>query len=398
MKTLSELHIELRSILSRNPKFKASLLDFYLKSLYQEYISSIQATKGRKFCITGENIDSIKNQLKKIILITDTIVFHTTDFDPKPTLDAFPFPGGFSSDLVRIMTAAEEGNKTFIPNVSELLQLIGIAVTDEKLEHIHDTILGYDVDNPQNSYHRNQFTLSSTRLADINGVEQPVLVGLTERYSEKLYDFIFDEADYLFSNGNLVFSPYLRTSINGKNILHNLLKAGAINTNLSVIDSNFSNSSIQMDILNNIDIPYIENVPFKVLSEILKDEGEALSSFRKLFIRTIEDIQDSDDKESIKTKLKYIKRNLFEDELDKVEQLCKKVSKMKTLSSLGAVVTTAVIGISAYFGLDIASIIMAGGGTGLTTANELYKHYVDRQEMKNNPMYLLWKIKSKNNF
>jgi len=68
---------------------------------------------------------------------------------------------------------------------------------------------------------------------------------------------------------------------------------------------------------------------------------------------------------------------------------------MKTLSSFGAVVTTAVIGISAYFGLDIASIIMAGGGTGLATANELYKHYIDSQELKSNPMYLLWKIKSK---
>src|SRR3972149_177517 len=392
MKSLSELHINLKAILSSHPDFKESLLDFYLKSLYEQYIDSIKATQGRKFCITGMNTDDIKKQLKKIILISDTIVFHTTDYNHKPTLDAFPFPSGFNSDLIRIMTLAEEGGKDFIPNAAEVLSAIGMATSDKNLELLYDTILGYDVDNPKNSYRRNQYTLSSSRLADANGVERPVLVGLTERYSKTLYDFIFDEADYLFTNGNLVFSPYIRTSSNGKNILHNILKAGAINTNLSVMDSKYSITSAQIDILNNIDIPYIENVPFKVLCDIIKDEGEALSSFRKLFIRTIEDIQDLDDKESIKKEIKYIKRNLFEDELEKVEQVCKKVSKMKTLSSFGAVVTTAVIGISAYFGLDIASIIMAGGGTGLATANELYKHYIDSQELKSNPMYLLWKI------
>ncbi len=397
MTTLRELHTNLKEIVSRNPDFQNSLLDFYLKSQYEKYISTIQSKNGRNLCITSSNTQTLKDQLKKIVLIADTIVFNTTDFVKNPTLDAFPFPGGFDSDLVRVMYATEKETKhSFIPNAAELLSFIGMAITDKTLEPIHDSILGYDIDNPQNSYKRNQFYLSSTKQKDIHGIERPILVGLTERYNDSIYQFIFNEADYLFKNGNLVFTPYLRTSSNDNNTLHNVLKAGTLNSDLSVFDSSFSESSIQMNILENIDIPYIENVSIQTLSKIIKDEGDALASFRKQFHRAVEDLKELKDHESIKKELKYIKRNLFEDELDKVELLCKKVIKMKTLSAVGAVVTTGIIGISAYFGLDIASIVMATGGTGLATANELYRHYSDNQELKKNPMYLLWKIKSKN--
>lgn len=396
MNQLSDLHKSLKEIISDNPDFQASLLDFYLKSNYEKYISSIKSRVGRSLCITGSNTQTIKDQLKKVIFISDTVIFHTTEYEKHPTLDAFPFPGGFNSDLVRVMTLTnQETKKTQLPNAAELLQVIGLTLSDDQLEPIHDTILGYDFDNPRNNYKINQFYLSTSRKSDSKGNERPILVGLTEKYNDSLYRFIFKEADFLFSNGNLIFSPYLRTSSKESHTFQNMLKAAEINSDLSVFNSDFSNTTIGMDILENIKIPYIENVSISVLSEIMKDEGEALTSFRKEFHRAIEDLRDLRDAESIKREIRNIKRSLFEDELDKVEQLCKKVAKMKTLSTMGAVVTSGIIGISAYFGLDIASIILAGGGTGIATANEYYRHYTDKQDLKNNPMYLLWKIKSK---
>lgn len=396
MNQLSDLHKTLKEIISDNPDFQTSLLDFYLKSNYDKYISSIKSRKGRSLCITGSNTQTIKEQLKKIVLISDTVVFHTAEYDKHPTLDAFPFPGGFNSDLVRVMTLTDqETKKTQLPNAAELLQVIGLTLSDDQLEPIHDTILGYDFDNPRNHYKINQYYLSTSRKSDIKGNERPILVGLTEKYSDSLYQFIFQEADFLFSNGNLIFSPYLRTSTKESYTLQNMIKAGEINSDLSVFNSDFADTAIGMDILENIPIPYIENVSISVLSEIMKDEGEALAVFRKEFHRAIEDLRELKDADSIKREIRNIKRNLLEDELDKVEQLCKKVVKMKTLSATGAVLTTGIIGVSAYFGLDIASIILAGGGTGIATANEYYRHYTDKQELKRNPMYLLWKIKSK---
>lgn len=396
MISLTELHTKLKKIVLKNPDFKYSLFDFYLKSQYEQYVSAIQSKNGRKFCISCPNIEYLKNQINKIILLSDTVVFTTTDFDKKPTLDVFPFPRGFNTDLIRIMTASEEGTeKSFIPNVEDMLNIIGLTISDEKLEFLHNSILGYDVDNPKNSYQRNQFYLSASIHKDKNGNEQPMLVGLTEKYSDSLYQFIFKDADTLFTDGNIVFSPFLRTSGNINNTMYNVLKAGALNTNFFVFDSRFSENPCKIDILENIAIPYIENVSIQTLSKIIKDEGESLASFRNKFQRVIEDIQDQEDSEKIKREMKHLKRDLFEDELEEVEKLCKKVIKMKTLSSVGAVVTTGIISVSAYFGLDIASIIMAAGTTGYATANELYNHYLVTQELKKNPMYFIWKIKSK---
>jgi hypothetical protein len=396
MKNLHDLHKTLIEIISVHPEYKEGLTDFFIKSQYESYLNNIKEKEGRKLFITGRNVQEIKNQLKKLILISDTIVFNTSDFFTKPTLDFVPFPKGFDSNLIRVIELTEtESGKSFIPDAKTIVDAIGILLMDEKLKDHHNTLLGYDNENPNNSYSINNFMLSSSIISDKFNNEVPILVGLTERYSSDLYKLLLEDAEYLFSNGNIVFSPYIRTSSKAEHTLQNIIKADSLNLNYSLYNKDFLSDSIEIDILKNINIPYIENVPIELLSEIIKDEGQALKSFRKQFSRTMEDLQVLDNVDDINRELKYIKRNLFEDELDKVEQLCKKMTKMKTLSSIGAVVTTGVIGLSAYLGLDISGILMAGGGTGLTTANELYKLQNEKQELINSPMYLLWKIKSK---
>lgn len=394
MNKLKTLNKGLLKTTNAFPKDSWSILDFYYKSNYDDYTTAIKNADGRKITVMGNSIKDISTQLKKLLLISDTIIFNVNNYDDKPSPAFFPFPQGFDSNILQIVTVEDaDGSNQIIPNLTQLMQVWSAFNSDKKLSE-RTTLLGFDFNNPDLSWQRNPFTLTSHIIKDKFGTEYPLILGFCYKYDQSTYDFLFNEGKDLLDDGNIVFAPFIRSPQNNSDIERQLFKAGVIDTSLFIEDNQIKNLNGELHLLSDLNVPYIENVSLKLLSQIIKDEGQSLKEFRKIVNRAIEDIQTLKDREQIVKEIRYLKRNLFEDEFEKVGQLCKKVTKMKSLSAVGAVVTTGVISISSYYGLDIASIILAGGGTATVAANELYRAYEEKNDIRKNPTYFLWKVKN----
>jgi hypothetical protein len=127
----------------------------------------------------------------------------------------------------------------------------------------------------------------------------------------------------------------------------------------------------------------------------LEDEGESLTAFRRHIDRALEDIEDSTEPLEAERIITRFKRDVLEDELDRVRQVLGKVSRMNALTRIGAYVGTAALSIGGIMGLGLPGIVVGAGGIATVTLAELYKNYEEKRNVRHSPMHFVWRIESK---
>jgi len=206
---------------------------------------------------------------------------------------------------------------------------------------------------------------------------------------------MLEETKTLLSNGQLVFAPFVRLTKGSPFIDEGVLKAGLFHAVLTVQDSLIRNQTGNLHPLAQLEIPYLEQVPLSLLAKILEDEGESLTAFRRHIDRAMEDIKDSTGPVEAERTITRFKRDLLEDELERVRQVLGKVSRMNALTRIGAYVSTAVLSLGGIMGLELPGIVVGAGSIATVTLAELYKNYEVKRNVRHSPMYFIWRIESK---
>jgi len=141
-----------------------------------------------------------------------------------------------------------------------------------------------------------------------------------------------------------------------------------------------------------LEVPYLENVPLDLLAEVMRDESGSLRAFRRVVDRAIEDALALADPSAIEKEMKRLKRDFFEDELDRVLQVCKKISRMEVFTAVGAGVASVGLSIAGVIGVPLPALILAAATGVRTTVAEMVKIYEEDREIRQSPMCWVWAL------
>jgi hypothetical protein len=140
--------------------------------------------------------------------------------------------------------------------------------------------------------------------------------------------------------------------------------------------------------LASVMIPFIEGMSFVQLAEIIEGEEDCLAEFRSSIKKLLAEVQAEPNQSN------DIVNDIVRPATDKIERRFKAITKIRTVKTAGAILSTAALGLVAYtstgFLASIASMLGAGG-LGLI-AKEQADYLQEKAELKELPFYLLWRL------
>jgi len=176
---------------------------------------------------------------------------------------------------------------------------------------------------------------------------------------------------------------YIASNLNSTYLCDNDFTSKLITKNFEVKESieTFTANKIV-----NFDLPFLENIDIGKLMSIRELDADVFTNFRLELEKHFRELRTLSDPQIIKQKTENIFHELNDVQVQKINQKIKHINKQIAVNSLVA------IG-------GLAGGFQTGGFSLLATAIALgkgYKDYTDfKEKAKDNPSYLLWKIKKK---
>lgn len=200
------------------------------------------------------------------------------------------------------------------------------------------------------------------------------------------------------------FNAWVTQSINStsKHFFDKVFKENFISSNLNstyLCDNDFTGKLISQNYnlketiqtetatrLINFDLPFLENIDIEKLMTVREMESDVFTNFRIELEKHFRELRLLSDPKIIKQKTENIFHELNEVQVQKIKQKIDYINKQVFVNSS--------VGIG-----GLAGGFFTGGFSLLATALALgkgYKDYVDyKEKVKENPSYLLWKIRKK---
>jgi hypothetical protein len=390
--SLPALAAELFGLLNSFPPARAELFDFHFKSCVEDYVAAIQTTPGRKVLITADHHQHLASSIRRLLLMTDVMVISSADATARSGLSFFPISDNVASPVLGLQTVMDEGCKDRPISPAEVAYTTGLLAELAKERNTPASILGVPWDAQETGWRRTMFTRTSEPFKNAKGEACHIAAGIIHGGEVGLYDWLEQEARALLLSGRAVFAPFVFAAPSATDVDEDALKAALLQSTLVVGTQAITTPTGTVHPLTHLAIPYLEDVPLPLLAEILADEGESLRAFRRHVDRAVEDIGRSADPAEIERQVLRIRRDLFEDELDRVKQTCERLTRMRALARIGAYVGTTALSLAAVVGLSPPSIIC--GATGLATATiaELYRNFEEVRNVRRSPMHFVWQL------
>lgn len=150
-----------------------------------------------------------------------------------------------------------------------------------------------------------------------------------------------------------------------------------------------------------IDIPFIIGVPFNKFYKLLKSMDKEVLQFRSATKETISTIRQeiqSVDPEKAKQIASRIRNDIMRPKIANIEQCYQSILKSSFTSIAAAAIATVPLILSAFYQPSIPAYAAVLGTGGLLGMLKKYSEYQEKTDaLKQNPYYILWKIKHINN-
>jgi hypothetical protein len=393
MSNLQDLNRELFSLVDSFPRARWELMDYHFKSNLDGYLDVIQRAEGRKTLVFAETDADMLAAIRRLMLISDTIVFNVNTYLDKPVVSIFPIPDKDKSPVLGLTPVLDPGTGSYrVPRPVEVVSMLSMVDALAQKTDRKDTVLGYEWGRPDSAWQRSNFTRTSEPFRNERGEKCHIAVGLGYEYQSSTYDWLLGEARGALEGGHLAFAPFLRATPGTDAIDEQVQKAHLVQSILAVQGRTIRVSSGSVHPLTQLQVPYLENVPLDLLTRVLRDEGESLAAFRRVVDRALEDTSALADPSAIEKEMRRLKRDLFEDELDRVRRVCEKISRMEVFTAVGACVASVALSVAGVMGVGVPALVLAGA-TGLrTTVAEMVKLYEEEREIRQSPVYWTWAI------
>ena len=97
------LNRSMYKLISSFPKAHGELVDFHFKSEFENYLSAIQSVSGQTLFVSASNADEIMSAIRRLILVSDLIVFNVHSYIGTGKICFFPIPDTTRSPVLGMM-------------------------------------------------------------------------------------------------------------------------------------------------------------------------------------------------------------------------------------------------------------------------------------------------------
>jgi hypothetical protein len=217
-------------------------------------------------------------------------------------------------------------------------------------------------------------------------------------YLEKNFQPLFESERLTLSpNRNLMIiagtqdEPNIYTVPAERDRIKNLWRAPLTGDSQSSIPiTYYTESNEQAALTQEIVLPFISGLSIKDFAQVLDDENDLLSSFRKE-LKTLTQLKKDEKKHSAE-----VYQDLIRPRVDKITQKFKSVSEIHKLKVSGVVLVTASLSLLSIAFADYlaAASTMLSVGTGSAGFVKFESEYqTEIANLKSDPLYLLWKLR-----
>jgi hypothetical protein len=388
---LGKLNASLFDLVESFPRATWELVDYHFKSAYDDYLTGLQHCPGRRLAVFAGDLADLDRLCRRLLIVADTVIFNVASYSDKPSVSMFPISDSAASPVLGVGSVVDsESHRSRFPKPVEVAYMLeaSAALAESRGP---DTILGYEWGRESGVWQRSKFTRTSEPYRNDRGEACHIAVGLGCRYEEGIYRWLSEEARELMVRGALVFAPFVRVTP-GVAADEGLLKSRALGAAFTTADQDIGVERGDLHPVATLAVPYIDNVPLSLLGEVLADEGDSLRAFGRAMDRVIEDMEAASDPPSAASELRHFKRDLLEDELARLADTCRRITRMRTLSAVSAGVATGAISLAAAFGMGVPEVIMGAAGGLTTTLAELWQTVEEKRQVRKSPVYWLWRI------
>jgi len=205
-------------------------------------------------------------------------------------------------------------------------------------------------------------------------------------------DTLLTEVESLMRSGRVAYAPFVNLATDSDVNSESVLKSDMLDSTLLAPADTGHLVSGTSDPLLNLNIPYLEGIPLPMLAKVLDDEGESLAKFRRNLDRALEDIATAKDDAEAAKRIVKLKRDELEDELDKVRQVCEKVSRMNSIARSGAYLAITALSVAGVYGLAMPSVIAGCSAPVAAALKALWDAYEIKREARRSSMYFVWRL------
>jgi len=392
IEAVARLNGELYDRIASFPPARTELVDFHYKDTVEDYVTAITSFSGRKLILCTSNGVEAAKAIRRAVLLSDVVVFTVTSHIGSPTLSLVPIQDDVASPVLGASAVVDSATREpRFATPQEYLQGMALMMASEPESSSVVKLLGRpfnSTDRP--AWHRTAFSRTAQDFTNARR-EKCHIAGGSIHVQIPKDDALLEDAEHLMRKGRLLYAPFLSLPDSAADIAEGALKADVMNGSLAVFGGPVK-TKMASEIILELQVPYLENIPLKTLSEILDDEGESIAAFRRELFRAIEDVDISKDNPDIEKRVTKLKRDVLEDELEKVRRVCERITRVNAVARIGGYVAFGSVAVAALYGLSVPSLITGAAGAAATTLTALWRNYEETRDIRRSPMHFVWRL------
>ena len=212
-------------------------------------------------------------------------------------------------------------------------------------------------------------------------------------FAENVYDWLFREGRSYQNSGRAIFAPF----VPDLEIELEFLKHGISISDQLNAESLWSN---QIDFLNKdqmlalatLSLPRLNGIGVDELARVREDYRDEFERFSRAILKAVTSIKASSSSEDFMKECRGIQRDIIDENVDKLTQRYKLISKMRFAGAAGITLGAIGVGISGIAGAQLPAIVSGVGGSAVAGIALAAAEYKERFGASENPMHFLWRL------
>lgn len=363
---LARIQQDLFDFIEQDPQELEGLIEFWYKANSDALSAALVNDDGYKVMVNISDFNRFEVLSKKLFLLSDTIVLRDTRDWTSDNLQEMSIPHPKDSYKPGYYDDVIDKLKNLKPSPFTL---------KHRPEQFYSTISECNLNNGYDMVYAISFSYDRIPVEFINWLSS----------SGKPY----------LKTGKIVYSPFIPPFKIEQELWnkHKVVLAEQFNAIPFFEKFEYFNEP-NIESLLSIQFPYFENVDIETISKIKEDNYDEFGNFSRSLINSIKQIKETVGTPEFIEEVKYVKRNLIDDNLSKIDQKVKRVGKMKSLRD--SVILTNLMGLNtiSYLGLgDLKTLIAGATGAIGAFVLEHVNRVREMGQIKENDAFFLWQLK-----
>lgn len=360
---ISRIQSDLFEFIDKDPDEINGLVHLWYRANSNALSAALTKQDGLKLIVNISDFSEFENLSKKLFLVADTLILR----DLRKRTEKEMLSGVFPEPI---------GN--YISNYYEELK--------DELSNLKPSPLTL-LDHPAQSY------ASSTTKKLNNGLHVWYTLQFSHCIPQEFINWITSTGRDYMKTGTIIYAPFIPPIDFELEFLKKNISLPAYFNATPCFHQNFEwLDEKSLHSLFSLRFPFIENIDIDTISKVKQDNYDEFKNFSSSILQSIEEIKGSFGTADFLKEVKYIQRNLIDDNVSSIEKKIKRIENITSLRKLGII--TGLIGVNAamYLGAGAASLSTGLSSTAIAMIMNKIAELNSMGDLKDNSSYFLWKL------